>query len=318
MMLSPYTVLATLLLTTLHVSWLRVVKSTDTVATLGASTGTGESAKYSFDLDHYEQQLHLKITKSTMNNRKTSAGEAFKAAKPFPHAVSTDMFPEVWMREISLEIPDQQQSINANGCIGGGTCHSDNVHEKGRTVFSSPSSFGPATEALHRFMRTTPFIKYLQSATGIDDLVAGHEDADAGVYQTVQNGFEKVHSDFNMDKRRGLHRRVAVYLYLNPDWRHHYGGYLELWSRDLERCEARISPDLGTMVVFATTDFSFHGQQTPLACPANRSHRMLAEYYYTRGRPSDECLNDNCFLVHDERYQSTRCPACDGQCFEKK
>uniref|UniRef100_A0A7S3MEI8 Prolyl 4-hydroxylase alpha subunit Fe(2+) 2OG dioxygenase domain-containing protein n=1 Tax=Spumella elongata TaxID=89044 RepID=A0A7S3MEI8_9STRA len=121
-----------------------------------------------------------------------------------------------------------------------------------------------------------------------------------------------------MDKRRGLHRRVAVYLYLNPDWRHHYGGYLELWSRDLEHCEARVSPDLGTMVIFATTDFSFHGQQTPLACPPNRSHRMLAEYYYTRGRPSDECLNDNCFLVHEERYQSTRCPACYGQCFEKK
>ena len=99
-MFSSSIVLTTLLLVTLYVGWLSGVKSTDTVATPGSSSAD-ESANGSIDLAYFEQQLQLKITKSTMKNRKTSFGEAFKAAKPFPHFVISDMIPEVW---ISIDV----------------------------------------------------------------------------------------------------------------------------------------------------------------------------------------------------------------------
>lgn len=194
------------------------------------------------------------------------------------------------------------------------TCHNDGVHEKMHMVFSDVGSFGPATDALHKFMHTPQFLKYLELATGIDGLVTGSADSDAGVHQILPQGFEKVHTDFNKDKQRALHRRVSVYLYLNPQWKSSYGGHLELWSRDLQQCGAQIVPDFGRLVVFASTDFSFHGHQSPLACPPNRSNTMLAMYYYTPGRPSHECLNDTCFKDHHERYRATRCPSCVGEC----
>jgi hypothetical protein len=46
------------------------------------------------------------------------------------------------------------------------------------------------------------------------------------------------------------------------------------------------------MVIFSTTDFSYHGHPEPLNCPDNRSRRSLALYYYTNGRPASEVRFD--------------------------
>ena len=47
-------------------------------------------------------------------------------------------------------------------------------------------------------------------------------------------------------------------------------------------------------MVFSSTDFSYHGHPQPLAAPADRARRSLALYYYTVGRPSEECLSGDC------------------------
>jgi hypothetical protein len=41
-------------------------------------------------------------------------------------------------------------------------------------------------------------------------------------------------------------------------------------------------------VVFATTDFAYHGHPDPLTCPTDRARRSMALYYYTNGRPASE------------------------------
>lgn len=307
----PLPTIFALLVIALCAGWLSAAQGTDDASSSSGFLMDNDKA----DVAYYEQLIRQRVIKKTLQNRKPTSSEEFKSAKPFSHIVNTNMFPKELLRTISKEVADYRQSVG--DCIAGGTCNSDGIHQKAQTVFSAIDSFGPATDALNQFLRSASFLSYLQSVTGIDGLVVGQTDKDAGVYQTLPGGFEKVHSDYNMDKPRSLHRRIAVYLYLNPDWRNHYGGHLELWSRDAQQCETRISPDLGTMVVFATTDFSFHGHQTPLTCPPNRSHRKFALYYYASDRPSSECLNDNCFLVHQERYPTTRCPACDGQCYKK-
>ena len=57
-----------------------------------------------------------------------------------------------------------------------------------------------------------------------------------------------------------FHRRVNVFLYLNPSWDSGaWGGHLELWSRDMRRCVQRIAPLSNRMTIFSTTDFSYHG-----------------------------------------------------------
>ena len=65
------------------------------------------------------------------------------------------------------------------------------------------------------------------------------------------------------------------------------GGKLELWSPNMQRCERAIAPLFNRLVVFSTTEHSFHGHPHPLACPPDRSRRSLALYYYSNGRPEE-------------------------------
>lgn len=55
---------------------------------------------------------------------------------------------------------------------------------------------------------------------------------------------------------------------------------MELWSRDLKRCEQRIDVPFNRFVIFNTNDFSFHGHPDKLNVPAYRSRRSIATYYY--------------------------------------
>jgi hypothetical protein len=56
----------------------------------------------------------------------------------------------------------------------------------------------------------------------------------------------------------------------------------------MARCEQRILPVFNRTVVFSTTDASFHGHPTPLACPEGMSRKSVSFYYYTNGRPAHE------------------------------
>jgi hypothetical protein len=39
---------------------------------------------------------------------------------------------------------------------------------------------------------------------------------------------------------------------------------------------------------------SDHGHPEPIRAPDGRARRSIALYYYTNGRPSDECLDNDC------------------------
>jgi hypothetical protein len=52
-------------------------------------------------------------------------------------------------------------------------------------------------------------------------------------------------------------------------------------------------PVFNRMVIFNTTDLSYHGHPDPLNCPEDRSRRSLALFYYTIGRPKEEVRADN-------------------------
>ena len=113
-------------------------------------------------------------------------------------------------------------------------------------------------------------------------------------------GYLNVHADFTVHPiRRDLRRRVNLLVYLNDDWKDEYEGHLELWSRDMKTCHARISPLLNRCVIFDTNVDSYHGVPEPLRCPPDRTRNSMALYYYTfdesarlrptnyRARPTD-------------------------------
>jgi len=61
-----------------------------------------------------------------------------------------------------------------------------------------------------------------------------------------------------------------------------------MWDRDMQKCVQRVLPVFNRLVVFSTTETSWHGHPDPLNCPEDRTRKSLALYYYSNGRPEDE------------------------------
>lgn len=250
-----------------------------------------------------------KIIKSNLNSNINSNNKInYQINKPFPHFVIDEIFPESILNEVIKEFSDKPIfQNNLKNCVKGGKCYSDK-YQKGKSELSKPESYGPATAALFSFLKTQTVLTFLEKLTNIQSLIADDQHLGSGLHQTLPGGFLGIHSDFNRHKITNLHRRVNLFIFLNPSWEDSYGGHLELWPTDLTTCVQRISPILGRFAVFSSTDFSYHGHPTPLTCPPDRSRRSLALYYYTETRPSSECINNNCDV--DRRTTNFVKPLC--------
>jgi Rps23 Pro-64 3,4-dihydroxylase Tpa1-like proline 4-hydroxylase len=204
--------------------------------------------------------------------------EAFRSASPFPHVVVDGMFPDQLLDDVLDEFPEPEavpwQSF-------------DSAREL-KLALADTEGMGPVTRNLLAELNGQVFIEYLEHLTGITGLVSDPHYLGGGLHQIRRTGYLKVHADFNRHERLKLDRRLNVLLYLNRDWPEEYGGHLELWDTDMAHCARKISPIFNRMVVFATTDFAYHGHPDPLRCPETRARRSLALYYYTNGRPASE------------------------------
>ncbi len=127
----------------------------------------------------------------------------------------------------------------------------------------------------------------------------------------MPGGLLKIHADFNKHPVTQLDRRLNVLVYLNKDWEEAYGGHFELWDKNMEKAEVRILPIFNRMAVFSTTSYSYHGHPDPLTCPADRSRKSIALYYYTNGRPAEEIdpklgSHSTLFRVRKDRMEDTK------------
>jgi hypothetical protein len=89
-----------------------------------------------------------------------------------------------------------------------------------------------------------------------------------------------VHADSNTDHYCGLHRRLALIVYLNKNWRPDLGGQLELWNQDATRCEKVIEPLFNRTVIFEVADSNFHAVR-PVAAGQGVTRKSFAAYFHT-------------------------------------
>jgi hypothetical protein len=163
----------------------------------------------------------------------------------------------------------------------------DNPHEI-KLASAAEASFGPATRLLLYHLNSITFLEFISAVTGIDNLIPDPSFDGGGLHQIVRGGKLGIHVDFNRHGKYGLDRRLNLLLYLNKDWREEYGGDLELWDRNMSRCGAKIRPVFNRLVIFGTTDFTYHGHPDPLQCPQGMTRKSLALYYFSNGRPAEE------------------------------
>lgn len=200
-------------------------------------------------------------------------------ANPFPFIKFDDFFSDDLLNNVLNEFPD--------------LAHEDarefsNSNER-KFAGKGEISFGGQTRLLMHFLNSEPFLEFIQSITGIEEKLLGDPYfTGGGLHEIKPGGLLKVHADFNKNRLTGLDRRVNVLIYLNKDWEDTYGGHFELWNSDVTECAERILPLFNRLVIFTTTDFSYHGHPNPLTCPDHRSRKSLALYYYSNGRPDSE------------------------------
>jgi Rps23 Pro-64 3,4-dihydroxylase Tpa1-like proline 4-hydroxylase len=215
---------------------------------------------------------------------------SFVSAKPFPHIVIDNLFPNEVLEQVLADFPEPDSDKWVNTIT---------PREK-KLATKKPSEFSDAIRNFLYFLNSGEAIDFLEKLTGIEHLVPDPHYWGGGLHQSVNGGFLKIHADFNWHNRIQLCRRLNLLTYLNKDWKDEYGGKLELWDKDMKVCADKISPVFNRTVVFATTDFSYHGLPEPMVLPPGVSRKSIAIYYYTNGRPKAE-ISPNHTTIYKRR-----------------
>jgi hypothetical protein len=203
---------------------------------------------------------------------------AFAAGDPFPHVVIDDFLPTDLCDRLLDEFP---------GRDGTDWLRFDRHHSK-KLATKEDSPLGELTRETLADFNAAGCLRFLERLTGITGLIADPYFEGGGLHQIETGGFLKVHVDFNYHRKLKLDRRLNLIVYLNKDWKDEYHGHLELWDRGAKRCVKKVLPVYNRCVVFATTEWSYHGHPDRLTCPPDRTRKSLALYYYTNGRPDHE------------------------------
>lgn len=197
--------------------------------------------------------------------------DRYTGADPFSH-IAIDDFLDVTLLESCLET-----------FPGGNERDSGAYSRKQENLKKSfnPDEIGSASRKLFYTLNSGPFLQFLEGLTGIEGLIPDPNFVGGGFHMTANGGHLDVHADFNLHQSLGLERRINALIYLNRDWREEYGGCLELWSRDMKECRAKLVPLFNRCVIFNTTSTSWHGHPEPVNHPQGMPRRSIAFYYYT-------------------------------------
>ena len=240
----------------------------------------------------------MKVEKIINKDLKTLAEDnqkKFINNKPFSHILFENFFDQGFLTEILNEFPDLEKMDNS--------MEFNTKSDKKKFATNLEFNYPEKIQNFISFLNSYQFIDFLQKLTGIEEkLIPDPYFFGGGLHQIKKGGFLKVHADFNYHPQMKLDRRLNVLIYLNKNWKDEYGGSLELWDKNMTRCEQKLSPKFNNMVVFNTNDYSFHGHPDPLDCPENINRKSIALYYYSNGRPKSE-INPN-MRFHNTLYKN--------------
>ena len=237
------------------------------------------------------EELYQVVTAERLSKIARDHREAYAQADPFPHIVIDGIFPRRILEAISNEIPEEK--AQQNGCYNPKKCFLTPKQNK-KSAVDDENNMGLYTRVFFGFLKSSTWVKFLEELSGIPNIIPDPHYRGSGLHVTASGGNLDIHADFNRYNAYQLDRRVNTFVYMNDDWPDSYGGHLELWGRDMKSCYQKILPVMGRFVVFSSTDFSYHGHPQPQTSPKDRLRRSIALYYFTNGRPTEECLDGDC------------------------
>jgi Rps23 Pro-64 3,4-dihydroxylase Tpa1-like proline 4-hydroxylase len=194
----------------------------------------------------------------------------YAAADPYPHVVIDDFLPAE-TAEAALEEFDETAE---------GWKHYTHYNER-KMALTGMDWMRPRMRALFEALQSDRFVRFVETLSGIENLLADPDLDGAGMHRSVRGGFLNLHVDFQSHtKNSHWSRQINLLLYLNREWRDEWNGALELWDPGLTRCARKVSPVFNRCLIFNTRAGSYHGHPAPLACPEDVSRKSLALYYF--------------------------------------
>jgi Rps23 Pro-64 3,4-dihydroxylase Tpa1-like proline 4-hydroxylase len=228
--------------------------------------------------DRARKSLSHALPYGRMKEIVTEHAAEYRVADPFPHVVLDDVFEPELLKQILVEFDAMDRR----------RWHSSDKHLERKWATEDIQHFGPTTRAFINQLNGGLFLNFLEKLTGIPGLISDPHLRGGGLHEIQRDGALGVHADFNLYPRLNIWRRLNFLLYLNENWESAWGGELELWDRTGKQRVKTIPPVFNRVVIFDTSNYSYHGHPLPLLCPPDRSRKSIALYFYTVQKPEGE------------------------------
>ncbi|PHS68217.1 MAG: hypothetical protein COB23_09590 [Methylophaga sp.] len=197
-----------------------------------------------------------------------------QSAEPFPYFCIDNFLDEDFANDVYEAFPTYQEAQELGQEFAA-------VNEKRKIQITDSKKFAPAMKKLHDLFASKEYTEMWSDLTGIPNLVADPELIGGGIHETNSGGHLDVHVDFNYNENNQMFRRLNILIYFNKDWKEEYGGYLDVWDKDVKKCYGEFEPKFNRACGFLTSEESFHGV-TPLTCPPHIMRKSFATYFYTK------------------------------------
>ena len=201
-----------------------------------------------------------------------------RSATPVPNFCIDNFLDPAFAESVIAAYPSYEDAMKAGRSFSA-------VNEKGKVQLTDAKAFAEPVAELNRDLASPEFLELLGYVFDMPNLLADDQLVGGGIHQTGPRGHLDVHVDFNFIEDRQLHRRLNILIYFNKDWKPEWGGNIELWDAEVQKCHHSYSPFFNRCVVFETNEISYHGV-TAVKCPEGLSRKSFAAYYYTREAPA--------------------------------
>jgi len=216
--------------------------------------------------------LDAVINIAEMERRVAEHTETYQSAVPYEHIVLDDVLPADVLTKLYAELSEMDS----------GDWNSYLHFNERKYSNTDTESWGPTLRAVEAAFASERFISFIETISGFNGLHADVTLDGGGVHRCYRGGFLNIHADFTAHHTiKTWRRRVNLLLYLNPEWDESWGGELELWNRDMSRCETKVAPIGNRILLFTTGEHSYHGHPEPLQTPEGLARQSLALYYFT-------------------------------------
>jgi Rps23 Pro-64 3,4-dihydroxylase Tpa1-like proline 4-hydroxylase len=158
-----------------------------------------------------------------------------------------------------------------------------------KKAYNHWDKFPPATYKVLAFLNSQAFVDQMSTLFG-EQLYSDPGLHGGGWHVHGPGGKLNMHLDYSIHPKSGLERRLNLILYIQPAWKPEWGGALGFWEHDAAKSQPgalakQVECLYNRVVIFDTSQNSWHGLPDPVGCPIETPRNSIAVYYMSKARP---------------------------------